>query len=117
MESPAAAPKILDWSREMSDLFPPDPMPHRPPSSRAASTALFLGMVGLVASTVIVGGLIGIAAIYFGRRALLQIQQASGRLRGRAMAQAGIALGYIAILAALAAIAVIIARRHGLLRW
>jgi len=38
----------------------------RRPSSRYASTALFLGMVSLVASFVVIGGVMGIGAIVLG---------------------------------------------------
>jgi uncharacterized Tic20 family protein len=101
----------------MTDMFPEDEgTKRRVPASRGASTALFLGMVGLVASVVLVGGLIGGLAVWMGLRARRGINHSGGTLGGRAMATGGIVLGWLAIVIAIAVSLLILARRHGWLR-
>jgi hypothetical protein len=73
---------------------------------RRASTALFLGVIALVSSLVLVGGLIGIAAIVLGRRAARQI--AAHRASGLGMARGGVILGWLATIAAVLALIVYI---------
>jgi prepilin-type processing-associated H-X9-DG protein len=73
-------------------------------SSRHASTALFVGVVALVASVAVVGGAIGIGAVLLGIKALRQIRQSQGQLRGKGMAIGGIVLGGIAVPASLLAL-------------
>jgi prepilin-type processing-associated H-X9-DG protein len=73
-------------------------------SSRQASTALFAGVIALISSVAVVGGLIGVAAVVLAVRALRQIRQSGGRLHGKGMAIAGMTLGLLAIPAALLAL-------------
>jgi hypothetical protein len=72
---------------------------------RRASSALYLAVIGLVSSVVIVGGIFGIFAVIVGRRALRAIDASGLTIRGRGMARAGIAIGYLAIAASLFALA------------
>jgi hypothetical protein len=76
----------------------------RPPTNRGASTALYLGVVALVASVVIVGGLIGAIAIRLGNRAMRTIDESERRIPGRGMARAGVILGWLSIVTSFTAI-------------
>ena len=51
-------------------------------SSRGASTSLFLGMVAMVASVVVVGGFVGMLAIWLGKRLPRGIYESEGRIGG-----------------------------------
>jgi hypothetical protein len=72
-------------------------------SSRHASTALFAGVIALISSVAVVGGLIGVAALVLGVKALRRMRASNGRLRGKSMAITGIVLGALAIPVALLA--------------
>jgi hypothetical protein len=69
---------------------------------RLASTALFLGVIALISSLVLIGGLIAIPAILLARRAARQLDPHN--VRARAMARTGAILGSLAILAAIIAL-------------
>jgi hypothetical protein len=61
-------------------------------SSGKATTAMVLGIVGLVAC-----GIAGIVAIVLGNQAKNEIDASGGQLEGRGMALAGIIMGWIAV--------------------
>ena len=61
-------------------------------SSSKATTALVLGIVGLV-----VCQLVGIAAIVVGNQAKQEIDASGGQLDGRGMAVAGVVIGWVAV--------------------
>ncbi len=63
-----------------------------PQTSSKATTALILGIVGLV-----VCSLVGIAALVVGNQAKQEIDASGGQLEGRGLAVAGIVMGWIAI--------------------
>ena len=60
-----------------------------------AVLAMVLGIVGLVFSSICLGGLIGIAGIVLGRKARKEIDATPGRYTGRGMATAGLITGII----------------------
>ena len=66
-----------------------------PTQHRHAVLAMVLGIVGLLFSSVCVGGLIGIGGIVLGRRARNEIDAEPGRYTGRSMATAGLVTGII----------------------
>ena len=89
--------------------YDPGPVPGAPtdPNSRTAAgrtysrarNALVLGIVGLFP---VLGLVAGIPAILMGRHALRVIADSQGELSGRAVARAGMALGAISVLEAIA---------------
>jgi hypothetical protein len=74
------------------------PMRRRRPSSRSASTSLFLGVVAVISASVLIGGIIGVVAIFLGVKAQREITDSNEALRGRGMAHAGRILGILAII-------------------
>lgn len=80
------------------------PMYYEPPSHGSATTALVLGILGLVACPLV----LSIPAWVIGRRAVREIDASGGRLGGRGNAKAGYVLGVIGtVWAGLAALIVI----------
>ena len=71
--------------------------PVTPRNSGLAIASLVLGIVGLLTLAVCVGGLPALLAVIFGHRALAQIKTSAGHLGGRAMAEAGVATGYVGL--------------------
>lgn len=77
-------------------------VPMEPPASSKSTTALVLGITGLV----ICPGILSIPAWIVGRQAVQEIDASQGRIGGRSQAQAGYILGIIGTcLAALGIIA------------
>lgn len=80
------------------------PMYYAPPSHGSATTALVLGILGLVACPLV----LSIPAWVIGRRAMREIDASGGQLGGRSNAKAGYVLGIIGtVWAGLAALFVI----------
>jgi hypothetical protein len=73
---------------------------------RRASTALFLGVVGVFASVVVVGAIAGGFAVRQGNKALRAIDESEGRITGRPMARLGVILGWLAMALSLIALGV-----------
>jgi len=72
------------------------------PRNTAGRTALALGIIGMVTSLVVVGGLVGVAAIVFGIRGRSLAR--SGHATNPGMATAGIAAGVLSIFIAVAVV-------------
>jgi hypothetical protein len=65
------------------------------PSNAFGTTALVLGLIGLVGSILLVGGLLGLAAVVLGILALGRIRR--GEATNRPVAIAGVALGVLSL--------------------
>jgi hypothetical protein len=81
----------------------------QPQNDKGATRALILGIVSLL----ICGVLLGPAAIYEGVQSRKRIAQSGGALTGDALALAGIILGVIGVVAAIAVIAFTISTSGG----
>jgi serine/threonine protein kinase len=81
----------------MVQVVPVVPVIVKPPSSGKATASLVLGIVALLFSCIVVGGLPGLLAALFGHLALRDIRRSEGRLRGHGSAIAGLILGYFSI--------------------
>ncbi len=81
----------------MVQVVPVVPVIVKPPSSGKATASLVLGIVALLLSCLIVGGLPGLLAAIFGHLALRDIRRSEGRLRGHGSAIAGLIMGYFSI--------------------
>lgn len=68
-----------------------------PRTSAAAITALVLGILALVGSCFVVGGVLGAAAVIVGLIAMAGIGKSSGQRKGKGLALAGVITGAIAI--------------------
>jgi hypothetical protein len=80
------------------------PLPVEPPATSKATTAMVLGITGLV----VCPGVLSIPAWVIGHQAVREIDASQGRLGGRSQAQAGYILGIIGtVLAALGILAVV----------
>ena len=79
----------------------PSPVAETRERSGKATAAMVLGIIGVLASFLIavVGLILGVIAIVFGRQAKSEV--ASGRKSGKGQAQAGFVLGVIAVAAAI----------------
>src|SRR3954451_10980518 len=67
--------------------------PPPPPASSKATTALVLGIVGLLMCPIVCS----ILAIVFAKQAYTEIDYSGGRIGGRGNAQAGLILGWIGL--------------------
>lgn len=87
--------------------YPPQyayPYPVEPPATSKATTAMVLGICGLV----VCPGALSIPAWILGQQAVREIDASGGRLGGRSQAQAGYILGIIGtVFAALLILAVV----------
>lgn len=84
--------------------YPYPPMPMEPPATSKATTAMVLGITGLVFCP----GVLSIPAWILGQQAVKEIDASQGQLGGRSQAQAGYILGIVGTcLAALAIIALV----------
>jgi Domain of unknown function (DUF4190) len=79
----------LDRNRPVWGDYEPRPRE----TAGGAITALVLGIGGIFAVPLIAPAL----ALFFGYRALEEIDRSRGRLGGRGMAQAGVTLGYVGL--------------------
>lgn len=71
-------------------------MPPRRPSPALAITSLVLGILGLLGSIIVVGGLLGVLAVILGIVALVLARK--GRASGKGMAIGGIVTGVLSVL-------------------
>src|SRR5690242_19064470 len=69
-----------------------------PAPSGKATTAMILGVVGLLTSCAGVGILVGIVALILGIMAISEIDRFNGQLTGRGKAQAGAIMGGVSLL-------------------
>lgn len=93
---------------------PPDPRryppPYGPPPTNAKATAsLVVGIVALVLSWCCGFGVLGLVAVALGLRAKSEIRRTDGLQPGDGLATAGIALGVLAVLLGLVAVAAFVA--------
>ena len=88
----------------MSTSPPPPPPPGPSGGSPPPSVALILGILGIVACSIVAP-----FALVIGRGAVKEIDASGGRLGGRGMAQAGFILGIIGtVILALSLIGVVV---------
>jgi hypothetical protein len=85
------------WQAADGKWYPPQPP--QPTMNALALTSLVCGLVGLAMFRL--GAVVSILAVVFGHVALRQIRQAPTPQRGRGMAVAGLALGYVTIVLAI----------------
>ena len=86
------------WQATDGKWYPPQPP--APSTNTMAVASLVCGLVGLAMFNFVPGAVVSILAVVFGHVALCQIGQARTPQRGRGMAVAGLALGYMTIVLA-----------------
>lgn len=90
-EQPPAGPSGPPPWQPPPPGYPVPPVPMAPPTSGKATTALVLGICGLVICPFV----LSVPAIIVGQSAKKEIDASQGRLGGRSQAQAGFILGII----------------------
>ncbi|MDA0768517.1 MAG: DUF4190 domain-containing protein [Verrucomicrobia bacterium] len=105
-----AAGEVMELQRALFGSRVPEAagstMSVAPPQNGLAITSLVLGIVSIVAMTLIITAIPGVVCGHIARR---QIREAPGVQSGEGMAIAGLILGYIAIILSLAFIALMVA--------
>lgn len=88
---PPPPPPLPPYGQQPPPGYPMPPLPVAPPTSSKATTALVLGICGLVLCPLI----LSVPAIVLGQSAKKEIDASQGRLGGRSQAQAGFILGIV----------------------